>query len=86
MTKAQLKEQLRNQIRPVNCAIIIGGMWTAYSDWIQFEMEFAESIGKPILGVRPRGAKVMPVAVDAKATKVVNWNADSIVAGIREIT
>ena len=85
MTKAQLQEQLRNQIRPVNCAIIIGGMWTAYSDWIQFEMEFAQSIGKPILGVRPRGAKVMPVAVDAKATKVVNWNADSIVAGIREI-
>ncbi len=85
MTKAQLQEQLRNQIRPVNCAIIIGGMWTAYSDWIQFEMEFAQSIGKPILGVRPRGAKVMPVAVDTRSTKVVNWNAHSIVAGIREI-
>lgn len=51
MTIAQLKEQLRNQIKPVNFAIIIGGMWTAYSNWIQFEMEFAESIGKPILDV-----------------------------------
>ena len=39
-----------------------------------------------IQALRPRGAKVMPVAVDAKAAKVVNWNADSIVAGIREIT
>lgn len=86
MANAQMKEQLRNQIRPVNCAIIIGGMWTAYSDWIQFEMEFAESIGKPILGVRPRGAQVMPAAVAAKANKVVNWNSDSIVAGIREIS
>ena len=60
-------------------------MWTGYSDWIQFEMEFAESINKPILGVRPRGAKVMPTAVTAKADKIVNWNSDSIVAGIREI-
>ena len=86
MTNAQMAEQLRNQIRPVNCVIIIGGMWTAYSDWIQFEMEFAESIGKPILGVRPRGAQLMPAAVTAKADKVVNWNSDSIVAGIREIS
>lgn len=86
MSNTQLKEQLRNQMRPVNCVIIIGGMWTAYSDWIQFEMEFAESIGKPILGVRPRGAMQMPKAVVAKANKLVYWNSDSIVAGIREIS
>lgn len=86
MANAKMKEELRQQIRPVNCLIIIGGMWTSYSDWIQFEMEFADSIGKPILGVRPRGAKVMPAAVVAKADKVVNWNSDSIVAGIREIS
>lgn len=61
-------------------------MWSNYSDWIQFEMEFAEEIGKPILGVRPRSAKVMPTAVVAKSDKIVNWNSDSIVAGIREIT
>jgi hypothetical protein len=86
MAKAQMEEQLRNQIRPVNCVIIIGGMWTAYSDWIQFEMEFAESIGKPILGVKPRGAQLMPAAVTAKANQIVNWNSDSIVAGIRAIS
>ena len=82
----RLQEEIRQQIRPVNCVIIIGGMWTNHSDWIQFEMDYAESIGKPILGVRPRGAKVMPTAVISKADKVVSWNADSIVAGIREIS
>lgn len=86
MAISQMKEQLRNQIRPVNCVIIIGGMWTEYSDWIQFEMEFAEEIGKPILGVRPRGAQRMPIAVMEKANKVVAWNSDSIVDGIREIS
>jgi len=86
MTNAQMQEQLRKQIRPVNCVIIIGGMWTNHSDWIQFEMDFAKSIHKPILGVRPRGARIMPVAVTEKADQIVNWNADSIVAGIRAIS
>jgi hypothetical protein len=86
MTKAQLEEQLRNQIRPVNCTVIIGGMWANHSDWIKFELDFAVSIGKPILGVRPRAALVMPKAITDVADKVVNWNADSIVDGIREIS
>lgn len=86
MADRKMKEELRQQIRPVHCVIIIGGMWTNYSDWIQFEMDFAESIGKPILGVRPRGAQVMPAAVTKKSSEIVNWNSDSIVAGIRKIS
>lgn len=86
MSNNELKEQLKSQIRPVNCVIIIGGMWTNYSDWIDFEMNFANEIGKPVLGVRPRSAKVMPTAVVTGSDKVVNWNSDSIVAGIREIS
>ena len=81
-----LAEQIRNQIRPTQCVIIIGGMWTNHSDWIQFEMDFAKSINKPILGVRPRSAKVMPQAVVNVADMVVNWNSESIVAGIRAIS
>lgn len=81
-----LAEQLRNQIRPVQCVVIIGGMWTNHSDWIQFEMDFAKSINKPILGVRPRSAKVMPQAVIAVSDLVVNWNTESIVDGIRQIS
>ncbi|WP_442915116.1 TIR domain-containing protein [Marinicauda sp. Alg238-R41] len=82
----KLKEGLRQQIRPVHCVIIIGGMWTSHSDWIQFELDFAHSIGKPILGVRPRGAQRMPVAITQKANFIVNWNSDSIVRGVRSIS
>ena len=86
MNNAQLLEQLKAQIRLVNCVVIIGGMWTNYSDWIQEEINFAVSINKPILGVRPRSAKVLPEAVKAASKLVVSWNTDSIVAGIREIS
>ena len=86
MSVPRLKEELRDQIRPVQCVVIIGGMWTNYSDWIQFEMEFSAQLGKPILGVKPRGNKVMPAAVTAVSDKVVNWNTASIVEGIMEIS
>lgn len=86
MAQYEMQDELRDQIRPVNCVIIIGGMWANHSDWIEFEMDFAKSINKPILGVRPRGAQVMPVSVTLASDLVVNWNSDSIVAGIRQIT
>lgn len=86
MTDAMMKKQLYWQIRPVQCVIIIGGMWTNYSDWIQFEMNLAKSMEKPILGVRPRSAKVMPRAVVDVSDLVVNWNSNSIIAGIGQIS
>lgn len=82
---AQLKEQLREQIRPVEVVIIIGGMYVSHSDWIQFEIDYAELLGKPILGIRPRGAQVMPAAVTRAADEVVNWSTDSIVSAIRRL-
>lgn len=85
MSVVDLKEQLREQIRPVEVAIIIGGMYVAHSDWIQFEIDYAKLLGKPILGIRPRGAQVMPTAVTLAADEVVNWSTDSIVSAIRRL-
>ena len=85
-SKETMKEELRQQIRPVNCVIIISGMWFNHSEWIQFELDYASVLGKPILAVRPRSARMMPYAITDKADKIVNWNTDSIVAGIREIS
>jgi hypothetical protein len=85
LNTAQLKEQLRRQIRPVEVCIIIGGMYVSRSDWIQFEIDFAKEIDKPILGIRPRGAQVMPKAVSDAADEIVNWSTESIVAAIRRL-
>jgi hypothetical protein len=86
LSAAQLEEQLRNQIRPVQTVVIIGGMYVAHSDWIQFEIDFARALNKPILGLLPWGAERMPTAVTNAATEVVSWNSASIVAAIRRIT
>lgn len=85
MAANQLKEELRQQIRPAQVVVIVGGMYIAHSDWIQFEIDYAKSLGKPILGIRPWGAQVMPRAVSEAADEIVNWSTSSIVAAIRRL-
>lgn len=85
MNETQLQEELREQIRPAQVVIIISGMYVTYSNWIQFEIEYARNLDKPILGIRPWGAQVMPKAVSDVADEIVNWNTNSIVNAIRRL-
>ncbi|PAU74096.1 TIR domain-containing protein [Halomonas salipaludis] len=86
MSVRALEEELRQQIRPAQCVVVLAGMYAAHSDWIQFEIDFAQSLGKPILGIVPWGAERTPISVSLAANKMVGWNANTIVSGIREIT
>lgn len=85
MGVSQLEEELRQQIRPAQVVVIVGGMYIAHSDWIKFEIDFARRLGKPILGIRPRGAQVMPRAVSEASDEIVNWSTSSIVGAIRRL-
>jgi hypothetical protein len=86
MSNAELQEQLRKQMRPVDTVIIVAGMYVAHSGWIQFEIDFAKQLGKPILGIVPWGAERTPLAVSSAATEMVAWQTASIVNAIRRIT
>ncbi len=78
-----LEYELRNQVRPANIMLVLAGMYTARSRWMDWEMAFARRIGKPIIGVRPWGSQRIPVAVQKNATEIVGWNTNSIVSAIR---
>lgn len=84
-SSAALSEAMRRQIRPVQCVVIVSGMYVNHSDWIQFEMNFAKSLGKPILGIRRWGEQRTPQRVIDCADEMVNWNSASIVAAIRRL-
>jgi hypothetical protein len=79
----KLAERLYNQIRPVNSVIIVAGMYVPQSDWILTEIEIAKKLNKPIIGVKPWGAQVVPTVVQSVAKEIVGWNTDSIVGAIR---
>jgi hypothetical protein len=79
----QLRYNLRNQIRPAHVMLVLAGMYTARSRWMDWEMTFARRIGTPILGIAPWGNRVLPRAVQDNATQLVGWRSSSIVRAIR---
>ncbi|OHZ00177.1 TIR domain-containing protein [Salinicola sp. MIT1003] len=81
----QLEEELRQQIRPVQCVVVVSGMYVNYSRWLKFEMDFAKNLGKPVLGIRRWGAQRTPESVMECADEMVNWNSQSIIDAIRRL-
>lgn len=79
----QLEYELRNQIRPAEVMLVLAGMYTARSQWMDWEMSFGRRIGKPIVGVVPWGNQRIPAAVQRNAVEVVRWNTESIVRAVR---
>lgn len=81
----QLEEELRQQIRPVQCVVVVSGMYVNHSRWLKFEMDFAKNLGKPVLGIRRWGAQRTPESVMECADEMVNWNSQSIIDAVRRL-
>lgn len=82
-TKTQIKEAIDRKIKPVNCVLVLSGMYVAYREWMQYEIDAARRFGKPIIGIKPWGSSYVPQYVQDNADIIVNWNTDSIVQAIR---
>lgn len=82
---AQLKAALFDHISRSHVIVIPTGMYANYSKWIQKEIEGSKGYRKPILAVNPWGAQRTSTDVSSAATKIVGWNAESVVGGIWEL-
>ena len=71
-TEDDLAEGLKKQIRPVQIVIILAGMYVNHSKWIEFEMDFADQIDKPMIGVKPWGQKRVPREVQNRVKEMVH--------------
>ncbi|GGJ68251.1 hypothetical protein GGR02_001810 [Anoxybacillus voinovskiensis] len=82
--KKKLKEELEGQIKPTSIVIILSGMYAAYSEWIDFEIDTAVSCEKYIIGVKPWGQERIPKKVSDNADVMVGWNKNPIVNAVLE--
>ena len=81
---ARLTAALKRQIRPVNCVLILAGMYVNHRKWIKKEIAIAQDLNKPIVGIKPWGQQRTPVEVQEAADIMVGWNTSSIVQAIRD--
>lgn len=79
----QLRAAIRNQMRHASCILILAGVYSTYSKWINIEIQLAQEMGKRIIAIEPWGASRTSAVVKNAADIVVRWNTISIVRGIR---
>ncbi len=79
----ELRNAIREKIRPTSCVLILAGVYATYSKWINIEIDLAQEMGKRIIAIEPWGSERTSSVVKNAADKVVKWNTDSIVGAIR---
>lgn len=80
---SQLKAAIRNQMQHASCVLIMAGVYSTYSKWINIEIELAREMGKTIIAIEPWGSQRTSLVVKQAADKVVGWSTSSIVSAIR---
>lgn len=83
-TRRKIELALTRQISQAQIVIILAGMYAAYSDWMQYEINEAMRMHKPIIAVKPWGQQRIPQAVHNATDVIVGWNTSTIVQAIRD--
>lgn len=84
-TDKQLEQAIENKVRSSSVVVIMTGVYSTYSKWINKEIMIAKRLGKPILAVKPYGSINMSTAVREAADEICNWSTESVVSAIRRL-
>lgn len=82
----QLKEAIKAQMAPASCVLVLAGVYSTYSKWINIELDLAKNgFGTPkkIIAIEPWAAEKTSTIVKNKADKIVRWQTASIIQAIR---
>lgn len=83
-TDKQLREAIEAKIKGTSCVIILAGVYSSYSKWIQKEIDIAIEYNKPIIAVEPWASEKTSKVVKDNADVIVKWQSKSVVDAIKE--
>jgi hypothetical protein len=83
-TDKQLREAIDAKIKGTSCIIVLAGVYSTYSKWIQKEIDIAKSYGKPIIAVEPWASEKTSKFVKDNADVIVKWQSKSVVDAIKK--
>ena len=87
-TDQELSEAIKRKMRSCGIVLLLTGVYTRYSRWIEEEINIAQNTwnrSKPILGIRHWGNERVSSTVQTAADTIVDWNTRNIVNAIREL-
>lgn len=87
-TSKELYEAIKAQMSKASVVLILAGVYSTYSKWINKEIEIAQtefSTAKPIIAIQPWGAEKTSSVVKDAADKIVGRNSSSIINAIKDL-
>lgn len=81
-----VKRQIRNKIDGVSVTLCLIGHNTHNSDWVDWEIETSDKMGKGIVGMRLHSSSsdTVPDTLDDVDADVVDWNLADIMEAIED--
>jgi hypothetical protein len=84
MSKSQLEEQLRAQIKAANCFIALDSVHESSEEWLEYELKAAGKLGVPIVAIKKWKSRDISSEVEGFAKIVSGWNIDSIADALKQ--
>ncbi|MCI5221363.1 MAG: nuclease [Candidatus Electrothrix sp. AR4] len=85
-TSKDLRNDLTEQIGPAEAVVILGGMYSANRTWIDYAIDEAKRMDKPIIVVNSWNREYLPESVQKASTvPVVSWNKSSVLQAVSEV-
>jgi hypothetical protein len=79
-----LREELRRQITLAEVVIIPSASYRTHRDWLDFELNCAKGMDKPVIVLEVFGVKEkLPVQLEALADEIIEWNERTLVDAIK---
>jgi MTH538 TIR-like domain (DUF1863) len=79
-----MKDELRRQIALAEVVIVPSGQYQANREWIDFQLNCAKGLDKPVVVLETFGVKEkIPVQLEALGDEIIEWNERSIADAIR---
>ncbi|MBP1627554.1 MAG: nuclease [Holophagaceae bacterium] len=82
---AELYEAIKKQVSQVHCVLMLAGVYSTHSRWINKEIEISKQVfSKPLIAIEPWASERTSATVKDAADAIVGWNSASIVKAIRD--
>lgn len=84
----ELYDAIKQQISPSTVVLILAGVYSSYSKWIDKEIEISKNgfaTIKPIIAIEPWASQRTSAKVKNNADKIVKWQSSSIISVIKEL-
>ncbi|MCJ7558362.1 MAG: TIR domain-containing protein [Gammaproteobacteria bacterium] len=74
---------LRGEIEKSEVVIFLSGLFATHGNWMDFQLNAARAMKKPIIALPPFGGEGVPEILADKASEIAEWNPRSIEDSIR---